>query len=415
MPSSRRELVKGLLGVPLGAAAMAAISSEAAGSPEAGTAITLPDKESFSFTDTFLNGAYAHPMCAQAYQGAEAFLNARVHDPAIAGPRSNPRNAAVKAFAGLINADPGEIAVVPSTMGGENMICLALGLDRKTPVLTDGYHYDASLAMYGELNARNGVPVSVVAPRDFRIDLNDMDAQIKKGTRLVALSLVASPNGYEHDLKAVCDLAHAKGALVYADIVQAAGAIPIDVKQSGVDFACCGTYKWLMADFGVAFLYVRPDRLAQLKQVQIGWRSIKDDVRHVLPFDPPGRAMGDWKVGTDTASRFEVGTPNWLALGAAASSIAYIQSIGVENIVRYRQPLIDRLQSELPRRGFTAITPKSRGPIVAYAYQGLAAKFGPAIEKAKIKVTLSENIMRVSPSVYNDMDDIEHLLDVLKS
>ena len=143
------------------------------------------------------------------------------------------------------------------------MLCATLGLGPNAGVVTDAFHYDASMAMYGEFQ-KQGVPVAVVAPRNNRIDLHDLDALIQKNTRLVAVSLIASTTGYQHDLKALCDVAHSKGALVYADIIQAAGAIPIDVKQSGVDLACCGTYKWLMGEFGVAFLYVRPDRLEQL-------------------------------------------------------------------------------------------------------------------------------------------------------
>lgn len=407
MASSRRDLMKGLFGLPLYASAVEALPLEA------GAATALPDKKSFAFDGTFLNAAYAHPLGVQGYQGAESFLASRMHGPTQLWPRVNPRDEAVKVFAGLINANPVNVAVVPSTMGGENMVCAALGLGRDAGVVTDAFHYDASLAMYGELKLR-GVPVAVVTPRENRIDLHDMDVLIQKNTRLVAVSLVASTNGYEHDLKLLCDVAHAKGALVYADIVQAAGAIPIDVKQSGVDFACCGTYKWLMGEFGGAFLYVRPDRLDQLHRVQFGWRSIHSEVHHIFPFDPAGPAIGDWKLGTDAASHFEVGTPDWLALATSISSITYVRGLGVDTIQRYRQPMLDRLQLELPKLGFIQLTPQSRGPIVAYAYKGATAKFGANLKKAKITVTLSENIMRVSPSVYNDMEDIERLLNALK-
>jgi selenocysteine lyase/cysteine desulfurase len=404
--------MKNLLSLPIYASAAKALAL----APPAATSTvpTLPDKKSFTFSGTFLNAAYTHPLGVQGYDAAAAFIASRRYDPFQPWPRTNPRNAAVKAFAGLINAEPTEVAVVPSTMGGENMLCAALGLGPNAGVVTDAFHYGASLAMYGELQ-HHGVPVAVVAPRDNRIDLHDLDAHIQKGTRLVAVSLVASATGYQHDLKALCDVAHAKGALVYADIVQAAGAVPIDVKQSGVDFACCGTYKWLMGEFGVAFLYVRPDRLDQLQRMQFGWRSIRGETHHTLPFDSPGPAIGDWSLGTDTASHFEVGSPDWSALAAATASIAYIRELGVENIQRYRQPMIDRLQLELPKLGFAPLTPTPTSPIVAYAYKGAAAKFAPAMDKAKIRVTLSENSMRVSPSVYNDMDDIDRLLAALKT
>lgn len=382
------------------------------------TPTKLPDKQSFPFPGTFMNAAFAHPLGVQGYSGGEAFLQARMHDPTGPGPRVNARNAAVAAFAGLINAAASEVAVVPSTMGGENMVCAALGIGPDTGVVSDAFHYDASLAMYGELQ-KQGVPVTVVAPSDprgNRIDLKDVEAAIGKTTRLVAVSLIASLTGYQHDLKALCEVAHAKGAMVYADIVQAAGAIPIDVKDSGVDFACCGTYKWLMGDFGVAFLYVRPDRLDQLKRVQFGWRTFASEGHHILPFDTPGPAIGDWTLGRSTASHFEVGTPDWAALAVAVGAIGYIRGLGVETIQNYRQPMIDRLQAELPRMGFAALTPApTTGPTVAFAYKGAAAKFGAALERAKIKITVSDSHIRVSPSVYNDMEDIERLLAVLKA
>ena len=157
-------------------------------------------------------------------------------------------------------------------------------------VVTDAYHFHGSLHLYGQL-AKNGLKLTVVKPRDNRIDLNDLDAAIKPGTKLVALSLVSATTGFQHDLEAVCKLAHAKGAMVYADIIQAAGNVPIDVKRSGVDFCACATYKWLMGDFGIGFLYVRKDRLPQLKRPMIGYRQIANFVSHVLPFDPPGKVL----------------------------------------------------------------------------------------------------------------------------
>lgn len=136
----------------------------------------------------------------------------------------------------------------------------------------------------------------------------------------------------------------------------------------------------------------------------------------MLPFDTPGPAIGDWTLGTSTANHFEVGTPDWAALAAATPAIGYIRALGVENIQAYRQPMIDRLQSELPRLGFLALTPTpTPGPTVAFAYKGAAAKFNPILDAAKIKITVSENHIRVSPSVYNDMEDIERLIFALKS
>ena len=100
-------------------------------------------------------------------------------------------------------------------------------------------HFDGSILNLQLLQRERGLDLRIVMPRDngSRIDLRDMEKVIDRKTRLVEVSLVAMYNGFQHDLKAVCDLAHANGAYVYADIIQAAGASPIDVKATGVDFA----------------------------------------------------------------------------------------------------------------------------------------------------------------------------------
>jgi selenocysteine lyase/cysteine desulfurase len=407
MEVSRRQLLGGLCSLPLLASEMTSTFASNVASP------SLPDKASFPLDGVYLDAAFTHPMSVATRTGYLEYLKHRVANDSRVGPRNNPRDRAVGLFANLIHADPAEVAVVPSTMEAENLIAAALSLNEKAGAVTDALHYDASLVLYGEL-AKRGMPLKVVAPRGGGIDLNDVEAAISKSTRLVAVSLVSSTTGFHYDVKALCDLAHAKGALVYADIIQAAGAVPIDVKASGVDFCACGAYKWLMGDFGAAFLYVRPDRLGELKRVQVGWRQVRDQVTHVFPFDTPGSTLGEWSLGSGTAARLEVSTPAWGALACVAESLSYIQAMSVETIVRHRRPLLERLLQELPKRGFTPLTPaESVGPILVFSYKGASARFAGELRRANIQISTYENRIRISPSVYNDMEDIDKLLRVL--
>jgi selenocysteine lyase/cysteine desulfurase len=408
MDIARRELLGGLCSLPLLNARLK-LDWPAEGSSNG----KLPDKARFPVDGVYLDAAYTHPMSSATRAAYVEYLQHRVIDDTRIGPGNNARDLAVRLYAKLINAAAGEIAVVPSTMEGENLIAASLGLNQSGGVVTDALHYDGSLVLYGEL-AKRGIPVKIVAPQGGGIDLADVEAAISKETRLVAVSLVSSTTGFQYDLKTLCDLVHSKGALVYADIIQAAGAVPVDVKASGVDFCSCGCYKWLMGDFGAAFLYVRPDRLAELKRVQIGWRQVRHQVTHVFPFDEPGSALGEWTLGSDTAAIFEVSTPAWGSLACVAESLAYIGSIGVDAIVRHREPLIERLRQELPKRGFAPLTPSdSAGPILVFSYKGAAARFGKALRDKNIHLSIYENRLRISPSVYNDMEDIQRLVSVL--
>lgn len=405
MSLSRRQLIKAIGLLPPLAGVAAATATPSPG--------PLPDRSSFPLDHVYLDAAYTHPFGHAAASAASAYAQSRQHDPQSVSPRQNARNAAVQRFARLINADAADIAVVPSTMEGENLVVISLGVGAGAGVVTDALHYDASLALYGELQKR-GVPVAVVRPRDKRIDLADVRSALTRGTRLVAVSLVSSVTGFQHDLAELCALAHAHDALVYADIVQAAGAIPIDVKASGVDFAACGTYKWLMADFGTAFLYVRPDRLDRLTRLHVGWRQLRQYEGHVLPYEPDGPALGTYQLASGVAGMFEVGTPSWAALACVASSLDYIAGIGIDGIMRHRQPLLTELQAKLPPLGFTALTPPdSQSPIVAFACKDAQKRFAARLRTENIRISVYEHRIRVSPSVYNTMDDVEQLVKAL--
>ncbi len=378
----------------------------------------FPEKEEFDIRGTYINAAYTHPMSKGSFNEAKNFLASRMLNGQMPKEYDGfDRSKSLSNFAMLINASPEEIAWVPSTMFGENFIVSGLSLPGSNEaVVTDAYHFHGSLHLYGQL-AKNGLKLTVVKPRDNRIDLNDLDAAIKPGTKLVALSLVSATTGFQHDLEAVCKLAHAKGAMVYADIIQAAGNVPIDVKRSGVDFCACATYKWLMGDFGIGFLYVRKDRLPQLKRPMIGYRQIANFVSHVLPFDPPGESAFESEASENMSGHFEVGTFANEGIVALRYSLEYLNKVGVANIQQYRQPMIDRMQQQLAgHSAYIPLTPTgSRSAILSYAFKDAYSILKPKLDAADVNIQVYENMIRISPSFYNDMNDIDRLLDVLKT
>ena len=130
-------------------------------------------------------------------------------------------------------------------------------------------------------------------PRGWAIEIADLEKAVDKNTKLVALSKISYINGFEHDLKAVCDLAHAHGAYVYADVVQAVGCMPLNVRESNIDFVASASYKWLMGDFGLGFVYVRKDLLPKLQRTQMELSAVVMSLI-IMPFpgDPAGAVSG---------------------------------------------------------------------------------------------------------------------------
>lgn len=364
---------------------------------------------------TYINSAYEHPMPIIAANAARANADTRSRPGAVV----EESNLHIKEqFAKMINAKPSEISYVPDTSTGENLVVNGLGIPHTGGnVVTDALHFDGAILHLGELKRRNGLDLRMVMPRDWRIDMKDMERVVDKQTRLIEVSLVAMHNGFQHDLKAVCDLAHVHGAYVYADIVQAAGNTPIDVRESGVDFCACSSFKWLMGDFGLGFLYVKEDLLDRvIHRTQYGYYQARTMQTHFLPGDPPASTPNTpytWDLSSDASGHFEVGT-SALGVGRALEqSLAYIMRLGVENIHEHRQPMLRRLHEEMPRLGFTPITPpESTSALISFAVKN-SKDTRERLLKAKIDASVSQRYVRFAPSVFNDMHDIEKVFEAL--
>jgi len=375
--------------------------------------ISFPDRANFAVMgQAYLNSGSTHPFSLGARDAVTQYLQHRTLASQYADFDTSDERV-LGLFAELINANVDEVTFVQSTTMGENMVVRGLGLPKPgAHVVTDTLHFFGSLPLYEHLQDK-GCDVTFVKARDGRIDLDDMKAAITPGTKLVAISAVSTINGFAHDVKAVCDLAHAQGALVYVDMVHAAGCIPVDVKAWGVDFAACASYKWLMGDFGMGFIYARKDVQHLIDSVFVGYEGISKFQSHIYPFDPPGDRIVDWGVSDDATGRFAVGTHSFSLLAHLEYSLNYIKKAGLPRIQAHAQTMAERLKKELPTMGYSLMTPlESRTPMVACALEN-ARDLAPKFKAANVNITLSTNRLRLSMSVFNDMDDIERALKVL--
>ncbi|AFL90187.1 selenocysteine lyase [Terriglobus roseus DSM 18391] len=416
---SRRSLVKNSGAAMMAAKSLVFAAPAAAATATGPTALPVRDQFVTPQFEVCLNNARWHPLSNGARKATEAYLEYKARGVFNQSSLTSPASLAVRAsFASLINAHADEIAFVNSTTAGENQVVAALGLTRPATsgpqpnIVTDAMHFEGSLYLYGELKKR-GVDVRIVKPRGWAIDKEDVERAVDKNTRLIAVSQVSWINGFTHDAKWLADLAHAHGAKLFLDAVQAAGCMPIDVRASGVDFIASASYKWLMGDFGLGFLFARADVLPTLERTQWSFRQFREMQYHALPGDAPGPFPATFDQLQTAAGHFEVGTYANAVLATLSDSLPWIQRIGVTNIQAHAHQLNSTLRREMPRLGYECITPEDAGAsIISFRVKDDAAT-ASRLKKANVDVSLNPGRMRVSPSVYNNESDIQALLSAL--
>ena len=374
-------------------------------------------------TAAYFDNASSHPLSVHSAAALHRYINWVTHEVGEPWwpPWAAPRDEAKHLFAKLINAQPEDIAFARSAVEAESN--LINGMEEHISagnIVTHDLHYGASLYNYKiREQASAGTPINesdslrIVKHRDWQINYHDIEQAIDDNTRLVSITLVSNVNGYLSDVKAISDLAHAHGAYLYVDIIQGVGAVPVDVEAMGIDFAACSTFKWLMGVKGFGFLYVRSDlQQSVVKPTQhcggisfnyAPWTEEPDPDVAEYTFTP-----------TPGPTCYEVSYPSYEGAICAQESLKYILRLGVHNIRNHVRALTARLMEELPALGYPTITPKgNESPIVTFLAPDPAATI-EKLRNAGVHVAMRHgNKMRISPSVFNNQEDVSRLLEAL--
>jgi selenocysteine lyase/cysteine desulfurase len=353
----------------------------------------------------FLNSAYIAPIPKQVVAAGHAFLEEKSNNSFQLGSLLRKCDELRAQFARLINAAAAdEVGLLFSTGEGENVVAAGLDLKAGDNVVIDDLHYDTEFVLYRTLEKTKGVELRIAKHRNGVVDASDFEPLVDARTRLVSVAWVSHRNGWRHDMRAIADIAHAKGALFYTDAIQAVGMFPVDVRAAGVDCLCTGSYKWLLAGWGVAPFYVRAGIGDRLRLDRFG----EMHAGHELP---------DHSYEIDSsAKRFDYSSRAFGDVYALSAGLAYLEKVGVARIETHTiDTLARRLQEGLVRQGHRLFTPAgNRSSIVTFYTTRPEADLRSAFQAAKVEVTVRTGMVRVSPALFNNVDDVDRCLDVTK-
>ncbi len=297
---------------------------------------------------------------------------------------------------------------------GPNMTTLNFALSRTAgrafrpgdEIVVTRLDHDANVSPWLELAHDRGLVVRHADIRDdCTLDLDDLASLLSERTRVVAFPLASNAVGTLTDARRIAELAHAAGALAWADAVHYAPHRPTDVRAFDVDVLVCSPYKFFGPHLGLA--YVR-------REVAERWRPYKV------------RPQSDEPLG----HRFETGTQPFELLAGFIAAVVYIESIGWDAIVAWETALGQRFLDGLPAtcRLYGLPTMEGRVPTFAFRVHGVrpaeaAARLGErgfavwhgnyyALEVMR-RLGLDDGAVRVGIVHYNTADEVDRLLDEL--
>ncbi len=305
----------------------------------------------------------------------------------------------------LIGAPPGTTVMRQSVADllGDVVACIDWHGPRNR-VVTSSLEWPGSLNTWSQIGRLGGEAVVVPGSEDgITLDVQRMVDAIDERTALVECSHVLFRTSTLVDVRPLVEKAHAVGALVMVDGYQAAGTVPVDVVDLGVDLYVGGSVKYLSGGPGNGWMYVSPQ--VELEPVTTGWFGT------ARPFDfDPELAYGEG------VKRFRGGTPGVPAAYAAVPAYEALVEIGMDKVrarsVSMTQPLLEAALE----RGFTVRSPHDpaqRGGHVTID-PGDAARVQDALIARGTVVDHRPGVgIRVSPHFYNTLDEALGVLDAM--
>jgi selenocysteine lyase/cysteine desulfurase len=351
----------------------------------------------------YLNSCSQGPLSDAVQAGLEDFVASWHEQGSPWELWVNQYEAARTAFAHFINASPDEVAIVTSVSAGINGVASALNFRERNKVVMGEFEFPTMGHVWLGQRVR-GAEVQFVSAEGNCIPTANYEKMVDRKTLIVPLTHVCFKNGFRSEVKAVTQIAHRAGALVMLDDYQDCGTRPIDVKALDLDFFVTGTLKYLLGPPGLAFLYVRKEIIPSLAPTVTGWFGQANP----FAYDPKLFDL------SPTARRFESGSPSVPNVYAALPGFQLLREIGLENVADHIKKLAQSLLSRARELGIRAKTPAdSVGPLVVLQCKD-STSLVQKLAESNIVASNRHDGLRISFHVYNALDDVKAVVEVLE-
>ncbi len=286
------------------------------------------------------------------------------------------------------------------TSHGMGLLALAFGeAFEKRKLLHPAGEFPSSTMPF----AHRGFALEAIEAVEGVYRAEDFAARTSDDTLAWVVSHVQFGDGSRIDLDAFCAAAKEKGVLLVLNATQSAGTEPIEAGRRGVSALVASGHKWLCSGFGNGVLYVAPELWERLRPPFVGWTSTVGSATLDL---------ADTRLREDI-SVLETGCHQLAGLAALDKTSEMLLEVGLAEVREALVELGEALQDGLEAKGYTLATPR------ASAHHAATTTFLHPQPEMLVEELAQQNIdvsaraggVRVSPHVYNNLDDIDAFLD----
>ena len=261
-------------------------------------------------------------------------------------------------------ASEDHIVLNSGTTEGINLVAYGWAMPRfqaGDEIVLSIMEHHANIIPWHFLRERMGVKLTWVD-----VDVNgDLDPEavisaIGPKTKLVAITQMSNVLGTVVDVKTITQAAQARGVAVLVDGSQAAAHMPVDVQDIGCDFYAVTGHK-LYGPSGSGAIYIKPERMAEMRPFIGGGNMIRDVGREEITYNTP-------------PTMFEAGTPGIVQQIGLGVAVDYMMGIGMQEIAAHEATICAYAGQKLGGLNWLNVQGNSahKGAIFSFTLDGAA-------------------------------------------
>lgn len=362
---------------------------------------------------SYLNGAYMSPLLKKVEKaGIKGLIQKR--KPFHISPAAFFKETEVlrNLFGQLINSsESARHVIIPSVSYGIENVVQNLEKKKGNIVMAAGQFPSNVYPWSSRANYQLKFVAAPTGGKNLGVSWNErILAAIDDQTAAVSIGQVHWVNGIKFDLTAIRQKTRAVGAALIIDGTQSVGALPFDVQAVQPDALVVAGYKWLMGPYSIGMAYYG-EMFDQGTPIENNWmnRQGSDQFSGLTHYEEqflPG------------ALRYEVGEhSNFILVPMLIAAIKQLLKWTPLGIQQYCEGLchdaIDTLRSE----GYTVEASEGRASHLFGIYfneNTTMERIEQVLSKHRVKISVRDQALRISPNVYNDQKDVQRLVSALK-
>ena len=316
-----------------------------------------------------------------------------------------------------------EIIFTRNTTEALNLVAYSYGLSHVhtgDEVVVSILEHHSNLLPWQMVCRQTGATLKFIdCEMDGRLDLNKVSGIITEKTKIVAVTHVSNVIGRVNPIREIADMAHRVGAVIVVDGAQSTPHIPVDVQALDADFLAFSGHK-VFGPMGIGALYGKRRLLEKMPPFLSGGEMIESVTRTGATY-------------AELPYKFEAGTGNAAGAVGLHAAIRYMQSVGFDTMHERETALVARMMAGMADMPVIhvpgAAIPEEHSGIVTFtvdgvhphdvseilAADGVCIRAGHHCAQPLLKHLGYSSTVRASCAFYNTPDEVDRLLDSLKT